>query len=88
MEDLRDLWHPHTEFMKNELLKEQINYIYYTLILSGLKKVDTYDNIEKFKAEIRNWGEKLKHNNKVTEIINTRITLGYMNYSGIPTFGP
>ena len=50
MEDLRELWHSHTEFMNNELLKDQINYIYYTLILSGIKKVDPYDNIEKFKA--------------------------------------
>ena len=68
------------EFTEKTLFKESMQDVDYTPILAGIGMMDPPDSIEKFKVEIRKFGENMKRKHKVKGVYNDRITLGYMEY--------
>ena len=64
--------------MEKKLFKELIQDIYYTSLLPGLYTMDPPSSIEQVKEEMRKCGENPKYKCKFQEVINSRMTLGYI----------
>ena len=62
------------------LFKERIHNIDYTPIIIGPDMMKKTTIIEKLNAQVKKFGEKLKHKRKVQSDINSSTNLEYMYY--------